>query len=170
MKTLNPTEDPPDDLPEHDGERVGWSCHIISSVRELKFNEMEYAVPAEEGPVCFRAVRDRIREKHPNVVWPVEYRTLAPDDAPLSPAYERPTVTISVHQDARLPFRGFFADVEAVFAEHRGRPHWGKIHTRTRQELSDLYPEWETFCAQRARTDPAGRFLNEHLRGLFAGT
>ncbi|RIK28223.1 MAG: FAD-binding oxidoreductase, partial [Chloroflexi bacterium] len=42
------------DLP---GERVGWSAGIIPSVRTRKFNEMEYALPAGEGPACFQRVR-----------------------------------------------------------------------------------------------------------------
>ena len=41
MKTLNPTDAEPDDLPDVEGERIGWSANIISSLRELKFNEME---------------------------------------------------------------------------------------------------------------------------------
>ena len=167
MKTLNPTEAAPNELPDVPGERIGWSCHIISSVRELKFHEMEYSVPAEAGPDCFREVRARIREKHPEVVWPVEFRTLASDDADLSPAEGRETVTISVHQDGRLPFRDFFADVEPIFRSHRGRPHWGKIHTCSAEQLRALYPRWDAFGAVRRGMDPEGRFLNDHLRGLF---
>lgn len=167
MKTLNPTDAEPDDLPDTPGQRIGWSCYIISSVRELKFHEMEYSIPAEAGPECFREVRERMREKHPDVVWPVEYRSLAADDAWLSTAYERETVTISIHQDYRLEFREMFRDLESIFRAHRGRPHWGKVHTRTAAELATLYPRWERFCAVRRRLDPDGLFLNDYLRGLF---
>lgn len=148
-------------------ERVGWGARIIPSVRVRKFNEMEYALPAEAGPECFRQVRARMRERHPEVQWPVEYRTLAADDAWLSPAYGRGTVTISIHQDARLPFEPFFSDIEAIFRAHAGRPHWGKIHHCTAADLSTLYPMWDAFRAVRERMDPDGRFLNPHLRGLF---
>jgi L-gulonolactone oxidase len=97
----------------------------------------------------------------------VEYRTLAADDAWLSPAFGRETVTISIHQDARLPFRAFFEDIETIFREHAGRPHWGKVHSCTARDLRDLYPRWDDFLAVRARLDPDGRFLNPYLRGLF---
>lgn len=171
-KSLNPVADQPvDEEPpplEGPGERVGWSHRIFPSTRELRFNEMEYSVPAEEGPACFRAVRARMQEHHTRVVWPVEYRTVAADDAMLSPAYQRDTVTISIHQDAQRPYQDFFADIEQVFVEHGGRPHWGKIHNRSRDHLRQLYPEWDAFLAIRREFDPHGRFLNAHLRSLFS--
>ncbi len=129
---------------------------------------MEYSVPAEAGPACFQEVRKRILERHPKVMWPVEYRSVAPDDAFLSMAHGRPTVTISVHEDGRLPYRDFFADVEPIFWSYSGRPHWGKIHTLGAGKLSDLYPMWDAFHEQRERLDPRGCFLNDHLRSLFS--
>jgi FAD/FMN-containing dehydrogenase len=166
-KSLNTTEKAPEDADILEGERIGWSAHIIPSVRSLTFNEMEYAVPAALGPDCFRAVRRRMRERHPGVTWPVEYRTLTPDDAYLSPAYGRETVTISIHQSARRPYQDFFADIEAIFRAHGGRPHWGKIHNLRAAELHDLYPMWDRFQAVRTRLDPDGRFLNDYLREVF---
>jgi FAD/FMN-containing dehydrogenase len=166
MKSLNIIEDGPIGTPT-EGERVGWSPNIYPSVREQKFHEMEYAVPAQDGPECFRRVRQRMQERHSEVTWPVEYRTLAADDAPLSPAYRRDTVTISLHQDARLPYREFFDDIEAIFREYRGRPHWGKWNSLGRDRLRDLYPEWDAFCALRQQSDPGGVFLNDYLGALF---
>ncbi len=167
VKSLDVTEAEPDALPEVKGERIGWSADVLPSVREDRFNEMEYAVPAEAGPACFEAARERLRTRHPDVVWPIEYRSLAADDAMLSHAHGRETVTISIHRDAARPFREVFADVEAVFQDHDGRPHWGKVHTRRAEELAKLYPDWERFHALRRRLDPEGRFLNDHLRELF---
>ncbi|MDJ0868054.1 MAG: D-arabinono-1,4-lactone oxidase [Myxococcota bacterium] len=164
-KAIDPTEAEPG--APGPGERVGWSAHILPSVREEKFFEMEYAVPAEAGPACFAAVRQRIRARHPTVTWPVEYRTVAADDAFLSPATERPTVTISVHQDGRFPYEAFFADVEPVFWEHDGRPHWGKVHSLDGGRLAARYPAWDRFVACRRRLDPEGHLLNEHLRGIL---
>ncbi len=168
VKTLHPTDAEPATVAGRKGERIGWSGEILPSVRELRFHEMEYAVPEEAGLECFLAVRERMRSKHPEVVWPVEYRTLAADDAWLSPAHGRATVTISIHQDARLPFREFFADVEPILCAAGGRPHWGKIHTRSREDLRALYPMWDRFVETRRRLDPLGVFLNDPLRELFA--
>ena len=90
------------------------------------------------------------------------------DDAWLSTAHGRETVTISVHQDGRLPYEAFFADVEAIFAEYSGRPHWGKVHTLGRNELGAVVPKLAAFEALRAEWDPNGRFLNDHLSRLFS--
>jgi FAD/FMN-containing dehydrogenase len=148
-------------------ERVDRSYRIFPSERTLKFNEIEFAIPAQHGPTCLCELRELMRRRYPTVVWPIEYRTLATDDLWLSPAYGRETVTISLHQAAELPYQAFFGDAEAIFRNHQGRPHWGKIHTHTARELARLYPQWERFQAIRQRLDPDGRFLNDHLRRLL---
>lgn len=167
VKSLDPTEAAPDPLPERDGERIDWSFRILPSVREQRFFEMEYALPAEAGRVCFLELRDRIRSRHPDLLWPIEYRTLHSEDAWLAPAHGRETVTLSVHQDGRLPYLELFRDLEPILRAHGGRPHWGKFHSLGGDALRDLYPRFEEFLAVRKRLDPEGRFLNEHLRLLF---
>jgi len=167
-KALAPTEAPAASVAGRKGERIDWSARVLPSLRELKFNEMEYSLPAAAGPDCFRAVRERMKSRWPDVVWPVEYRTLAADDAWLSTAHERDTVTISLHQDAKLSPDAFFADCEPIFTAHGGRPHWGKLHTRGARELAALYPRWDDFRALRRELDPAGVFTNDYLRELFA--
>lgn len=148
-------------------ERIDRSYRIFPSERTVKFNETEFAVPAASGPECLHEIRRLMRTRYPEVAWPLEYRTLAADNLWLSPAYGRETVTISVHQAAELPYQPFFADVEAIFRNHGGRPHWGKIHTHTSPDLAALYPQWAAFQAVRRQMDPSGRFLNEHLHALF---
>lgn len=178
LKALDPTDRPvgiiappppaTGRIPRYLGpERVDWSHRIFPSERTVPFNEMEFAVPAESGPDCMRELRGVMRTRHPDVAWPVEYRTLHADDIPLSPAHGRATVTISVHQAAELPHRAFFTDAEAIFRNHRGRPHWGKLHSHTARELGGLYRRFDDFLVVRERLDPGGRFLNAHLRQLL---
>ena len=167
-KALAPTDAPAESVAGRKGERIDWSARVLPSVRELRFNEMEYSVPAPAGPDCFRAVRERMKSRWPDVVWPVEYRTLAADDAWLSTAHARDTVTISLHQDAKLAPDAFFADCEPIFTAHGGRPHWGKLHTRSAADLEKLYPRWHDFRALRRELDPRGLFANDYLRELFA--
>ena len=178
IKTLHPTADPSGivaEAPPARGrlarylqpERIDWSHRIFPSARTERFNEMEFAVPAAHGPDCFHELRALMRRRHPEVVWPIEYRTLRADDIPLSPAYGRDTVTISIHQGAHLPHDAFFADAEAIFRNHHGRPHWGKLHSHTARELADAYPQWGQFLALRERLDPGGLFLNDYLSGLL---
>jgi FAD/FMN-containing dehydrogenase len=179
-KTLNPTDRPSTPRPDvpatpadaaglssAERERVDESWRIFPTVRENRFNEMEYSVPAEHGVECFLEVRELMRRKHPLVAWPVEYRTVAADEIFISPAQGRATVAISIHQGAELPYAAFFDDAERIFRRHHGRPHWGKLHSLTSRELCDLYPQWNRFQAVRTRLDPRGRFLNPYLRQLF---
>jgi FAD-linked oxidoreductase len=190
MKSLNPTDEPADSAagrerpprsyasPTADGsidftvthERIEQSFRIFPSVRMRKFNEMEFAVPAENGPACFAEIRKLMVERYPEIdTWPIEYRTQAADEIFLSPAFGRATVAISIHQGAEHPYEPFFRDAEAIFRNHRGRPHWGKLHYFTARDLAASYPCYERFLAVRRSLDPAGRFLNEHLRPLFGG-
>lgn len=150
-------------------ERIDRSYRIFPSERTIKFNETEFAVPATNGPDCLRELRHLMQTQFPDVLWPIEYRTLAADTIDLSPAYNRATVTISLHQAAELPYHSFFAAAEAIFRNHQGRPHWGKLHTHTAHDLRALYPQWSNFQAIRRRLDPTGMFMNEHLHSIFDG-
>jgi FAD/FMN-containing dehydrogenase len=115
-------------------------------------------------------VRKRIKEKHrKHVGWRVLYRTVAPDDAYLSTAYERETVTLSLHQNAGLPFWDYFKDIEPIFRAYGGRPHWGKKHTLKAADLRPLYPTWDRFLEVRRAMDPDGVFLSPYLRDLLEG-
>ena len=179
MKALNPTTasalDPPAAPPAAPGrlarylgpERIDWSHRIFPSERTLRFNELEFAVPAANGPDCLRELRSLMQSRHPEVAWPIEYRTQRADDIPFSPAYGRETVTISLHQAHDRPHEAFFADAEAIFRNHRGRPHWGKMHRYDARDLRAAYPHWDQFGAARRRVDPDGRWLNPYLRRLM---
>jgi FAD/FMN-containing dehydrogenase len=168
-KAIHPTELPPEAVAGKKYERIGFSHEILPSLRELRFVEMEYALPAEAGPACFRAVRERMQRRHAGVAWPVEYRTVRSDDAWLSPAVGRDTVTLSLHQDASLPWQDFFADLEPLLRAHGGRPHWGKHHGLGAAELEPLYPRFDDFRRLARALDPEGRFRNPHLDALFGG-
>lgn len=147
--------------------RVSWSHEAFPSDRNVRFNEMEYAVPAERGAECIREVADYMKKSGLNFLFPLEYRYVAADDIWLSPFYKRNSVTISVHQYHRQPYAELFAGAEAVFRRYEGRPHWGKLHTLGAAELSTLYPRWDDFRSLRRRLDPGGKFLNAHLKRLF---
>ena len=108
-----------------------------------------------------------MRKNGGNFLFPLEYRTIKGDDMWLSPFYGRDSVTISLHQYARQPYRRLFDGAEAIFRAYGGRPHWGKLHTLTARELAPLYPRWDDFQAVRKRLDPEGIFLTPYLARLF---
>jgi FAD-linked oxidoreductase len=147
--------------------RARWSYEIFPSPRTIRFNEMEYAVPRAKGPECLKEIVAAVRGKRINTGFPIEYRTVAADDVWLSPFYERDSATIAVHQYHRVDTRKLFETCEAIFRRYDGRPHWGKRHTRTATELEAIYPKYGEFRALRRKLDPAGKFLNAHLRAMF---
>ena len=167
VKTLNITEAQPDPMPDTRRERIDHSDIILPSVRSMRFNEIEFSMPEEEGPDDLVEVRDLLMKKFTDVAMPLEYRTVGQDDIYISPAQGRDTITLSAHRTARYPFADFFKEVEDIHRNHNGRPHWGKVHTHTAEELAPLYPLWDTFLNIRKEIDPNGMFLNDHLKSLF---
>ena len=157
------TADPEYPLAE-EGSRLAWSYEVLANHRPLLHTEMEYSVPASDGPACMRAIRELIRKDFTGLRWPVEYRTLAADDVWLSTAYERPTVTISVHQDVNENDEPYFRACEEVFNAFSGRPHWGKVHYLDGAALASRHPRWREWWQARDAIDPSGTFLNEYLR------
>ena len=149
-------------------ERYGPWNKIFGNVRDMRFNEMEYTVPAEDGLACFREVLNTIKEKNIDVIFPIEYRYIGEDDIWLSQFYKRPGAAISVHNFHDKPYMPYFAEMEAIFDRYQGRPHWGKLHTKTEPEFAALYPQWEAFKEVRQRLDPNRRFINEHLEPIFS--
>jgi FAD/FMN-containing dehydrogenase len=178
IKSLDETSEAPFGAPEEEHppgtlarylkpERVDWSHLIFPSTRSFKFVECEHTLPIENGPSAVTAVRKLMREKHPDVHWVVEYRTLAAEFHLLSPTQGRDSVTLSVHHAATANWEPFMRDADALLADHGGRPHWGKLHWLTRDRVEALYPSIDEFRRIRTAFDPNGAFLNDHLRPLF---
>lgn len=147
--------------------RVRWSHELFPSPRTVRFNEMEYGVPFAKGADCVREVVETIRKKKINTGFPLEFRSVAADDVWLSPFYQRQSATIAVHQYHKVDTSKLFDTCETIFRSYEGRPHWGKRHTRTAHEFAALYPEFDRFRALRKKLDPAGKFLNAHLKAIF---
>ena len=146
---------------------VDDSFKVFANVRDQRFNEMEYEVPADAGPACLREVLKKIRDSNVDTFFPIEYRYIKADDIPLSMFQGRDSCAISVHQFYSMDFHNVFAQVEPIFWKYGGRPHWGKLHTLNARQLRPLYPKWQDFMAVREALDPHGKFLNAHLRSVF---
>jgi FAD/FMN-containing dehydrogenase len=144
-------------------QRVGRAYKIFPSDRNSRFNEMEYELPAEQGPECLQEILSTVRKSRVRTLFPLEYRYVAADDCWLSPMQGRATVAISVHQHHSVDYRPLFDLVEPIFWKYSGRPHWGKLHTLDAKRLAPLYPHWDAYQTVRQRLDPKGRMLNEHL-------
>jgi FAD-linked oxidoreductase len=148
-------------------EHLDASNRVYANTRLVRFTEMEYAIPRERAAEVLERVLALIERRRLPVGFPIELRVVAPDDALLSPAYERPTAYIAVHQYVGMEFETYFRAVEAIMDEYDGRPHWGKRHYQSAATLQPRYPEWDRFAEIRARFDPEGRFENEYVRRVL---
>ena len=112
---------------------------------------MEYALPREHAAEAVRAARE-ILERHP-VIFPIELRFMAADDALLSPAHGRDRAYVAVHvfegMDCEAPFR----EVEAVMAGSAGARTGASARSwRARRELAAALPGgWDAFQAAATR-------------------
>lgn len=165
-KTINETASDPIYPVGPEGSRCAWSYEVLPNHRPTPHTEMEYSVPAAAGLDCLAEIRDLLQNKHTDVGWPVEYRTLAADDVWLSSANGRDTVTISVHQDVAIDERSYYEDCEAIFRNYNGRPHWGKVNYMSGKELAAVHPDWDRWWQARDQLDPTGIFLNPYLKSI----
>jgi L-gulonolactone oxidase len=140
--------------------RVDRSDRIFASPRLVRFTEMEYALPRERTTEAVRRVMELVERRGFAVPFPIEVRTVAPDDALLSTAAGRESGFVAVHMYRGMEWRPYFEAVEEIMDSLDGRPHWGKRHFQTAATLRSRYPEWDRFQAIRARLDPEGRFAN----------
>jgi len=166
MKAMNVTDEAPH---ADDGtfERVAYSSDIYPMEYVPNFHELEYAAPVENGKEALRQVRELMLTKHVNCIYPVEYRFVAGDSGMLSPYFKRASVTISVSGGPGIDYWSYLLDVDEILRQYCARPHWGKLHFNRAEDMPALYPRFHDFQAIRRRLDPSGRFLNDHLRGLF---
>jgi len=147
--------------------RVGPAHLIYPMVFDPNFHELEYFVPLELGGEALAAMRELVLSHLPASVFPMEVRTVRRDSAFLSHSYERDTVVISVSGVPGTDYWPYFRDVDRLLGEFNARVHWGKVHLLTREQLFLRYPKAGAFIDTRRALDPAGTFLNDHLRPLF---
>ncbi len=150
-----------------DSEDVSEAHQIFASVRLVKFQEMEYNLPAECFTDAIQEINAAIHRERFRVHFPIECRFVHSDDIYLSPASERESCYIAVHMFKGMPYREYFAAMEAIFKKYQGRPHWGKLHTRRAEELRPLYPHWDDFQAARQQLDPQRLFTSPYIEEVL---
>jgi len=165
MKIMDITEEAP---MERGFEKIAYSSEIYPIEYVPNFHELEYAVPVAHGKDAVKAVRRLMLDKHPTCIFPIEYRFTAGDPAWMSPFHEQDSITLSVSGQPGTDYWQYLKDVDDILRGYGSRPHWGKLHFLTADDVSALYPKAEAFRALRRRLDPEGRFLNDHLTQLFA--
>ncbi|GAB7003860.1 D-arabinono-1,4-lactone oxidase [Nocardioides sp. AN3] len=136
---------------------------VFTAERRVVFREMEYAVPRADGLAVLAECRRLLDASDLRISFPVELRVAAADDVPLSTAYARDSLYLAFHTHRAMPHEEYFALLEPVLRAAGGRPHWGKVHTRTRADLEPAYPRFGDFLRLRDRLDPQRVFANPYL-------
>lgn len=149
--------------------KVNASHKVFSTPRTIRFNEMEYNIPAEAYLDAKKDLVKWVNKNNRTVVFPIENRFVQKDDIYMSPAYERESAYIAVHRYSKSDFREYFTAIEEIFKAYDGRPHWGKMHTLSHQDIQERYPEFDTFKKHRKEQDPNGLYLNPYLEKLLVG-
>ena len=143
---------------------------VFTSPRRVVFREMEYAVPRAAGLDALREARLVVERSRWRISFPVEIRVAPADDVALSTAYDRDSFYLAFHTHHRSDWRthaAYLEAMEAIMRGHDGRPHWGKLHTRTAADLAPAYPRFEDFLGLRDRLDPDRLFANDYLRRVL---
>ncbi len=148
-------------------EEMGESWTLLSNVREVRFTEMEYHIPEEHGLKALQEVIETIESLRPDAFFPIEVRKTAGDQTWLSPFQGEARISIAVHAFYKEDNSYFFKHIEPIFLKYKGRPHWGKLHSQTAQELQQMYPDMTKFCEMQKKMDPDGKFTTPYLNKIL---
>lgn len=133
----------------------------------LRYNEMEFHLPADAHLAALVEVIDAVERSQPDVFLPIRATRTASDDAWLSPFQGGPKGSIAVRAYGEDDYAFLFERIQPILLRHGGRPHWGKLHSLRGDQLAALYPRWDDFLRLRKQLDPGGRFTNLYLDGLL---
>jgi hypothetical protein len=124
---------------------------------------MEYAVAMDQASETLERVRVLIDRQHLRVNFVMEVRFVRGDDAWMSPAYGRDSCQIGAYMADSVDLEAYFAGFERIMHTVGGRPHWGKEHNITPEQVRALFPLAGQFVALRGQLDPEGTFQNACL-------
>jgi FAD/FMN-containing dehydrogenase len=149
-------------------ERIDRSYRVFPMVYDPNFHEMEYFLPLEQAQEILQEMRKLMLRWLPLSIYPLEIRNVAADEAWMSPNYQRDNLVVSISGQPGTDYWDYLRACDSLFAEFKGRPHWGKLHFMTADRLERLFPRYNDFANMRRHFDPKGTYLNAHTRALFA--
>jgi xylitol oxidase len=135
--------------------------------------QTEYVVDRRHAVDALRVVRGLGPRLSPHL-HAAEIRTVAADDLWLSPAYRRAGVCLGfTWRKHPAEVATLIGDVEAALAPFAPRPHWGKLHGMSGDDLARRFPRLPDALDLARSWDPAGKFgpldLDRDPPGMPAG-
>jgi len=128
--------------------------------------QTEYLVPRDHAVDALRELSGLAHRIHP-LLHVSEVRTMAADELWLSGAYGRPTVGVHFTWRKTSQVLPLLPDLDALFAAHGGRPHWGKLFHAV-NPLPPRYPRFADFAELAHAVDPTGKFRNRFVEDILA--
>jgi xylitol oxidase len=144
--------------------KIGSVPSAGAEIQSEFFVSREYAYKAI---LAVEELRDRITPH----LFITEFRTIAADNFPMSPCYQRPSMTIHFtwKPEAEAVMK-VLPLIEAKLAPFDGRPHWAKVFTMQPARLQSLYPQLPAFKGLLQEVDSQGKFRNQFLKtNLYGG-
>ena len=137
----------------HPGEVEGAvELRLVAQQQEQRVRLLDLEV--HPGAAVRRAFNPHL---HAAEIW-----TVAADDLWLSPAHERDCVSIGfTWRKHPEPVHALIGDVEAALANFAARPHWGKLHRFTADDLARVFPRLPDALDLAQRHDPTGTFARD---------
>ena len=124
----------------------------------------EYFVPRGDAVAAIRALYG-VGGRIARALQISEIRTVSADRLWMSTAYGRDSVALHftwTDDDADVAVA--MPIVEAALDRFGPRPHWGKMHARTPEQVTGRYERIGDFRDLCRRHDPDGKFRNDYLR------
>lgn len=130
--------------------------------------QSEYFVDRSHGPAALQELRSMALRISPHLHG-MEIRTVAADDLWLSPAYERPTLSLGfTWRKHPSEVKALLPDIEAALEPFQPRPHWGKLFHMS--DLHNRFPRLGDFLDLAHAYDPGRKFWNPFLERLATGS
>jgi L-gulonolactone oxidase len=85
----------------------------------------------------------------------------------MSPATGRDSCYLGGYVASTKWTEPYHRDFEGLMGEYAGRPHWGKLFSRTARDFAELYPQYLQFDALRRECDPNEIFRNVFVERVF---
>ena len=124
----------------------------------------EYFVPRGDAVAAIRALYG-VGGRIARALQISEIRTVSADRLWMSTAYGRDSVALHfTWTDDDADVAAAMPIVEAALDRFGPRPHWGKMHARTPEQVTGRYERIGDFRDLCRRHDPDGKFRNDYLR------
>ncbi|HZZ52263.1 MAG TPA: D-arabinono-1,4-lactone oxidase [Pseudonocardia sp.] len=146
---------------------VDLAHRVLVAKPVVRWEESEWAVPRESLADGVRELLAEISSRGLDAGFPLEVRVGPAETGWLHPAHGRPTGWIAVHTAIGSDPEPLTELTARVLGEFGGRPHWGKRHPWTVEQLAAAYPRLADFRAVRDRHDPNRVFTTPHLKALL---